>query len=119
MAIGGHRGDVTHPMETVFGNCSQCRTIRCSYCVSPSLFPSFPSFRCVPGNAIGPEGARALADALKANGTVQEIYLGGMAFPLHFFVRSVSDALIRRFGVHVPLPSPSCTIFPEYRGGIA
>jgi len=37
----------------------------------------------------------------------------------HFFVCSVSDALIRRFEVHVPLPSPPCTIFSEYRGGVA
>jgi len=46
-----------------------------------SLSDVHPPHR-VPGNAIGPEGARAVADALTVNTTVTTIFLDSMALPL-------------------------------------
>lgn len=40
---------------------------------------SFHRLRCVSGNGIGPEGAKAVADALKTNEVVRTIRLDGMA----------------------------------------
>jgi len=43
----------------------------------------------VPDNAIGPEGARAVADALTVNRTVHTIYLYSMALPLNGRLHSI------------------------------
>lgn len=74
-------------------------TLYFSLFFSPKRVPQGPNLlipppRCAPDHTIGPEGTKALADALKINRTLHTIDLGSMAYalggdpfdsPLYFF----------------------------------